>query len=104
MCDICGYVGRDKFNLRKHYYTHTGEKPYGCPLCPYKATQSSNLFAHHKRVHPNAEPLITMNKQMQSQNVPVFERSLGVGSFESSFSMLNEGTEKPHSPDHDWSP
>ena len=52
-CSICGYVARDKSNLRKHFYTHTGEKPFQCQWCNYKTTQSSNLHTHTRRHHPS---------------------------------------------------
>ena len=53
ICHLCGYVARDKTNLRKHLYTHTGEKPYQCKVCQYKTTQSSNLHTHNRRHHPS---------------------------------------------------
>ncbi len=31
--------------------THTGEKLYRCPACPYTATQSSHLKRHTRRMH-----------------------------------------------------
>lgn len=52
VCPRCGYIARDKTNLRKHMYTHTGEKPYECRWCSYKTTQSSNLHTHTRRHHP----------------------------------------------------
>ena len=31
--------------------THTGEKPYRCPACPYAAAASSTLKSHMLRMH-----------------------------------------------------
>ena len=51
VCSVCGHKARDKTDLRKHYYIHTGEKPYHCPHCPYQARQSSSLYSHIKKKH-----------------------------------------------------
>lgn len=31
--------------------THTGEKPFHCPYCPYKAALKFNLVSHIKNIH-----------------------------------------------------
>ncbi|KAA0186564.1 hypothetical protein HAZT_HAZT004249 [Hyalella azteca] len=61
VCFMCGYVARDKTNLRKHLYTHTGEKPYACRFCHYKTTQSSNLHTHMRRHHPEQQFAASLN-------------------------------------------
>ena len=51
LCNTCGKVLKSKGSLEDHTRTHTGEKPYSCPRCPYRGS-SSSLLAHHKvRVH-----------------------------------------------------
>nr|XP_027226095.1 zinc finger protein 513-like [Penaeus vannamei] len=50
-CSYCPYIARDKTDLRKHSYTHTGEKPYACPYCPYRARQNSCIRTHMRRHH-----------------------------------------------------
>lgn len=56
-CPECGreFHGLNKkFLLTRHMITHTGEKPYQCPHCPYRANVSSNLTRHLRTVHcPN---------------------------------------------------
>ncbi|KAF2363525.1 Zinc finger C2H2-type [Trinorchestia longiramus] len=34
-CDLCGRRFDHKNNFKKHFMTHTGEKPHSCHLCPY---------------------------------------------------------------------
>lgn len=53
-CPLCNkkFFGYNrKFLLTRHLITHTGEKPYQCRYCPYRANVSSNLSRHVKTVH-----------------------------------------------------
>lgn len=59
ICPICGHLAKQKKDLKKHFRIHTGEKPYGCQLCPYRSTQNSNLKTHIRRVHTH--PLMKEN-------------------------------------------
>ena len=45
-CRVCGHIFKHKYNFIKHYRTHTGEKPFACPYCPYRSNQNSNLQCH----------------------------------------------------------
>ena len=51
LCNTCGKVLKRKGSLEEHTRTHTGEKPYPCPRCPYRGSSSSLLAHHKKRVH-----------------------------------------------------
>ena len=51
MCPICAHKFFDKAGLRIHYRTHSGEKPFCCPHCPYRCNHSSNLNKHIYSVH-----------------------------------------------------
>ena len=52
-CPVCLKESKDKTDFRKHYRVHTGEKPYECSYCPYRATQASSIKLHIGRSHQN---------------------------------------------------
>jgi Zinc finger, C2H2 type len=52
----CGYCGKclaSQQNLKEHFYIHTGEKPYVCPVpgCLASFRQGTHLSAHKKFEH-----------------------------------------------------
>ena len=51
VCSYCQKVFDHKNNFTKHERTHTGEKPYFCPFCPYKAARNDCLKAHINNKH-----------------------------------------------------
>lgn len=51
LCPVCLKESKDKEDFRRHYMTHTGEKPFHCPYCPYRACHKSNLTKHVRVVH-----------------------------------------------------
>lgn len=51
-CPICFMEFTDKRNFRHHYMVHSGEKPYACSHCPYRARQTGTLNKHVKLRHP----------------------------------------------------
>ncbi|KAK2182068.1 hypothetical protein NP493_368g01013 [Ridgeia piscesae] len=53
-CEFCGKCFRFQSNLIVHRRSHTGEKPYKCPLCPHACTQASKLKRHMK-THNSAQ-------------------------------------------------
>lgn len=46
VCPVCGQEKQHISVLKKHYATHSGEKPYCCPLCPFRSSQNSSLYRH----------------------------------------------------------
>ena len=51
-CPFCAKIRKgDKTDFRRHYMTHTGEKPFECPYCPYRAVRKSDLKAHMRNRH-----------------------------------------------------
>ena len=50
-CSICGKNLRQKKDLVDHLRAHSGEKPFACPYCPYRASSTSLLYHHKKQRH-----------------------------------------------------
>ena len=50
-CPLCPKEFSDKNNFRHHYMIHSGEKPYACKYCPYRARQVGNLNMHIRFKH-----------------------------------------------------
>ncbi|XP_066964693.1 longitudinals lacking protein, isoforms H/M/V-like isoform X3 [Macrobrachium rosenbergii] len=54
-CDVCGkqfHGCNQRFLLRRHLLTHTGERRHSCPYCSYQANQAGNLNRHIRNLHP----------------------------------------------------
>ncbi|XP_068211067.1 longitudinals lacking protein, isoforms H/M/V-like isoform X37 [Palaemon carinicauda] len=47
-CSHCSYNTPILSNLRRHMLRHTGEKPFNCPYCTYRASRSDILKDHLK--------------------------------------------------------
>ena len=45
-CQQCNYVTQKKYDLVKHYRTHSGERPFQCGICDDKFSQKRSLTNH----------------------------------------------------------
>ncbi|XP_045608127.1 broad-complex core protein isoforms 1/2/3/4/5 isoform X11 [Procambarus clarkii] len=55
-CPACGKVfagTKRRYHLERHLITHTGERPFPCPHCPYRANVRENLARHVRHRHPD---------------------------------------------------
>ncbi|OMJ85321.1 hypothetical protein SteCoe_13423 [Stentor coeruleus] len=66
-CSFCGKCLASRQNLKEHTFTHTGEKPYACPVpgCNASFRQGTHLSAHKRMEHsqPSDATLINVHSQ-----------------------------------------
>ncbi|KAK8741819.1 hypothetical protein OTU49_002423 [Cherax quadricarinatus] len=55
-CRFCGKHCETPSQLAIHLRAHTGERPYNCPFCDYRATQKHHVKSHLQRRHKELVP------------------------------------------------
>ncbi|KAL1378584.1 hypothetical protein pipiens_015492 [Culex pipiens pipiens] len=57
-CSQCSLKFSTAHRLQIHMYTHTGEKPNKCELCPQAYAQTNDLVKHVARAHGDGNPYL----------------------------------------------
>ena len=50
-CSYCGKYFRWPKDMRRHLRIHTGERPFSCNFCSYRAIQNGALVRHIRAMH-----------------------------------------------------
>ena len=66
-CDQCDYSSTTSWNLKRHAFMHTGEKPYHCDECSFKCNRAS-LLKIHLRTHTGEKPFSCTECQSSFNN------------------------------------
>lgn len=51
VCDLCNRCFKLRHHLTEHSVVHSSEKPYKCPLCPYRSKRSKETRNHVRMKH-----------------------------------------------------
>ena len=60
-CNLCDYSTFDKYYLQSHVRCHSGERPFACDQCEYRARQKSQI-KKHKLTHTPREKTFCCEK------------------------------------------
>lgn len=55
VCRVCNKQLSSRYGLKRHFRTHTGERPFACTVCNQRFKQKAHLKAH-MFIHENIKP------------------------------------------------
>ncbi|XP_074650885.1 uncharacterized protein LOC141905768 isoform X2 [Tubulanus polymorphus] len=58
ICEICGYIARSKFVLKRHMIRHTDDRPFSCSKCDHRTTSEKLLACHMASKHKEGMELL----------------------------------------------
>ena len=53
-CPYCSKIMKKRKDMTRHIMIHTGEKPFSCTFCNFRANQKSTVNEHVKRRHASS--------------------------------------------------
>ncbi|XP_076005862.1 zinc finger and BTB domain-containing protein 8B isoform X2 [Genypterus blacodes] len=56
-CPFCPYTAKQKGIMKRHIRSHTGERPFPCPMCGKRFTRQEHLRSHALSVHRHCWPV-----------------------------------------------
>lgn len=56
-CPFCPYTTKQKGIMKRHIRSHTGERPFPCPICGKRFTRQEHLRSHAFSVHRHCWPV-----------------------------------------------
>ena len=50
-------------NWKQHFFTHGGDKPHKCPMCPKSFIRADQLRKHEAKVHSSGTAITNVKKE-----------------------------------------